>query len=347
MTRTVELNGPGLVLLIVFGVAQGCGAPAGVETPDTPGQTSAAFEFALLGDNPYPPEHIPKFDRVIDAVNADPDLRWVVHVGDIRSTSRSPCSDEIIQGRFELYQRFTPPFIFTPGDNDWFDCGNAAGGGFDEAERLDFLRRTFYPVPGQTAGDPTLAVETQSSDPRFDTVVENVMWERSGVVFATLHLVGFFGEPSAEVAQIHDHLMDAALEWIDRAFARAAELNSPGVFFAMQSDPWVASGPTGFLERLCDGCLAPRPGLERLYEPLTRATIEFGRPVVLAVGDTHVFRVDKPMLAPGTRLPVDNFTRVEVFGYPRVHWVHVTVDPDEPEVFTFRQRVIEANIDRN
>ena len=342
MTRIVGLNGPVLGLVVVLVMVM---VMVVVDTPDTPEPVATVFEFALLGDNPYPPEHIPKFERLIDAANADSDLQWVIHVGDIRSTPRSPCSDEIILGRFELYQRFAAPFIFTPGDNDWFDCGTDAGGGFNEAERLAFLRRTFYPAPGRTTGGRTFEVETQSSEPRFGAIVENVMWERNGIVFATIHLVPIFGQVSQEVETLQAELMDAALIWIERAFARATELDSPGLFLAMQGDPWVVSGLPLVVELLCDGCLAPRPGLERLYAPLARATIEFGRPVVMAVGDTHVFRVDKPMLAPDTRRPVDNFTRVEVFGYPRVHWVHVTVDPDEPEVFTFRQRMIEANID--
>ena len=344
MTRLVGRYGP--VLGIVIVIAAAYYAPASA-VADTSQSAATAFEFALLGDNPYPPEHIPKFERLIDDVNADPDLRWVIHVGDIRSTPRSPCSDEVIRGRFELYQRFDAPFIFTPGDNDWFDCGTAAGGSFDEAERLAFLRRTFYPAADRTTGGRPFGVESQSADPRFQAFVENAMWVRDGIVFATIHLIPIFGRVSTELARMQAELMDAALVWIERAFARAAELDSPGLFLAMQADPWVVSGLPLVVGQLCVLCLEPRPGLERLYEPLAEATMAFGRPVVLAVGDTHVFRVDKPMLAPGTSLPVDNFTRVEVFGYPRVHWVHVTVDRDDPEVFTFRQRVIAENIDRD
>ena len=117
-----------------------------------PQTDSHSFEFALIGDNPYPPEHVPKFERLIEDVNGHKNLQWVLHVGDIRSTAQSPCSDKIIQGRFNLYQGFDAPFIFTPGDNDWFDCGTTLAGGFDETERLSFLRETFYPEPTQTTG---------------------------------------------------------------------------------------------------------------------------------------------------------------------------------------------------
>ena len=75
---------------------------------------------------------------------------------------------------------------------------------------------------------------------------------------------------------------------------------------------------------------------------LVHESLAFAGPVVLAVGDTHIFRVDKPLYqADGTL--VENFTRVETFGSPDVHWVRVTVDPREREVFSFHQEIIPTN----
>ena len=71
--------------------------------------------------------------------------------------------------------------------------------------------------------------------------------------------------------------------------------------------------------------------------------MRFGRPVVLAVGDTHVFRVDKPLYSAETGQLVDTFTRVEPFGNPSIHWVRVEADPTRPEVFSFREELVEAN----
>ena len=45
---------------------------------------------------------------------------------------------------------------------------------------------------------------------------------------------------------------------------------------------------------------------------------EFENPIILAVGDTHIFRVDKP-LYDGDDL-VEHFTRVEGFGEDNIHW---------------------------
>jgi hypothetical protein len=74
--------------------------------------------------------------------------------------------------------------------------------------------------------------------------------------------------------------------------------------------------------------------------------IAFGKPVVVAHGDSHYFRVDKPLVAPtagGPSRRLENFTRAETFGDADVHWVRVTVDPDSPGVFHFEPVVVEAN----
>jgi hypothetical protein len=73
----------------------------------------------------------------------------------------------------------------------------------------------------------------------------------------------------------------------------------------------------------------------------------FKKPVLFVHGDTHYFRVDKP-LGNGTRQkrtpPLENFTRLEGFGQPSHHWVQVTVEPDDPGVFTIRERIVRENI---
>jgi hypothetical protein len=39
-----------------------------------------------------------------------------------------------------------------------------------------------------------------------------------------------------------------------------------------------------------------------------------------------------------------NFTRVETFGPPDMHWVRATVDPSDPNLFQFEPVVVKANI---
>ena len=311
-------------LLLMAGATLTCGRTA-----------DERFAFALVGDNPYSAEAYPKFERLIAAVNRQQDLAWVVHVGDVKAGADS-CSDQELTARFRLNQRFDPPLLFTPGDNDWQDCDRPAAGGHDPWERLVFLRRLFYPEPSHPV-DSAMPLDSQSSRPEFADVVENAMWQRAGIVFATVHATVF---PVPEVApERPQYLANAAAAWIREAFRRAQTSNAPALFLAMQGDPWVVSGLPLLVGRACPDCLLPRAGLEWLYPILIEGTRAFGRPVVLAVGDTHVFRVDKPLYDQDGQL-VEQFTRVETFGNPNVHWVRVEADPRQPWVFTFHQQLV-------
>lgn len=65
---------------------------------------------------------------------------------------------------------------------------------------------------------------------------------------------------------------------------------------------------------------------------------------MLAMGDTHIFRVDKPLYDGGQL--VEHVTRVEGFGEDQVHWVRIEVYPDSSDVFSVRQEVIAENIEK-
>ena len=89
-------------------------------------------------------------------------------------------------------------------------------------------------------------------------------------------------------------------------------------------------------------------GYREILTTLRDETVAFRRPVALVHGDSHYFRVDKPLLdAQGRRL--ENFTRVETFGDHQengnndVHWLKVTVDPSSREVFGYQPQLVPAN----
>ena len=108
---------------------------------------------------------------------------------------------EILLRYFELNQRFDPAFIVTPGDNDWLDCKRRGAGGYDEYERLDAFRRIFYPQDGYSTGGNPMAVQQQSSlDSEFIEFVENALWSRQGVLFATVHVVALT-QPATDPAR--------------------------------------------------------------------------------------------------------------------------------------------------
>ncbi len=76
--------------------------------------------------------------------------------------------------------------------------------------------------------------------------------------------------------------------------------------------------------------------------------IDFKKPVTYVHGDSHYFRIDKPLLnAAGQRL--ENFTRVETFGDNAangtndVQWVKVLVDNRSREVFSYQPQIVPGN----
>ena len=73
---------------------------------------------------------------------------------------------------------------------------------------------------------------------------------------------------------------------------------------------------------------------------LEAEVLAFEPPVVLVHGDTHYFRLDKPLFHAGGTRSLDHFTRVETFGTPNGHWVRATIDPADPQVFQFRPELV-------
>ena len=143
----------------------------------------APTTLAVLGDTPYSATQQAQLPALINAVDADPAVRMVLHAGDMKDSTTS-CSDSQFRGLASLFGTFDDPFVLTPGDNDWTDCHQASTGRFLPTERLAALRRIFYPVPGRTLGGAPATVTSQA------TYVENVRFVRSGVLLATAHVVG-------------------------------------------------------------------------------------------------------------------------------------------------------------
>jgi hypothetical protein len=84
-------------------------------------------------------------------------------------------------------------------------------------------------------------------------------------------------------------------------------------------------------------------GFDSFLSMLEKRTLAFGRPVVYVHGDSHLFRIDKPLVGSTSRRSIENFTRVETFGHPYAHWVRGIVDPGDPNVFSFRQQIVDDN----
>ncbi len=302
------------------------------------------YSFALVGDVPYASADSLRFARVIDRINADEDVRWIIHAGDIKNGGQ-PCTDAFLEERLQRFSRFEDPFILTPGDNEWTDCHLRNAGRFDPLERLAKLRALFYPRAGMTLGRQPMAVESQAASPEYGEFAENIRWVRAGVHFATLHVVGsrnglasFQPRDSTEVGAVilrtkkHDAAVErrtrAGIAWLRNAFSKAAQ-SGKALFLTVHASMG--------LER--KGGADP-PHYKALLDVLREETEQFGRPVVLAHGDSHYFRIDKPLRRNRDGRRLWNFTRVETFGASDVHWIEVKVDPASANVFSFEQRIV-------
>ena len=293
------------------------------------------FSFALIGDMPYAPEDSMRFERLMAEINADRSLEWVMHAGDIK-TGASSCSDEYLRGRRDWLSRFEHPFILTPGDNEWTDCHQITAGEYAPLERLSQLRELFYPEPTRTFGSRPFSVETQATEAAFEEYVENVLWERGGVIFGTMHIVGSRNGrfPFASRKEADDlgaqRRMDAAIAWLEHIFERASESDSRAVFILMHANPGFETYARG----AADSAYLP------LLQALDSALGQFDRPIILAHGDSHYFRIDKPFANAVTRKRWIHFTRVETFGAGDVHWLRITVNPADENVFSIRQEIV-------
>ena len=297
------------------------------------GAGAERFSFMALGDMPYNvPRDYAAFQRLIDRTNQ---LRpaFTVHVGDIKSGSTN-CTDDVFAKAIEMFNGFDQPLIYTPGDNEWTDCHRANNGGYDPIERLAKLRQTMYARP-DGFGRTRLPQARQSSDPKFAKFVENARWEKAGVVFATVHIIGSNNNLQRDQAAVNEYIERNAanLAWIDAAFSRARDIDAKGIVLAFQADPLFEK----------EGEQDSRSGFNDSLNAFKRHAIAFGKPVLLIHGDHHHLVIDQPLIGPG-RNRIMNVTRLMVHGDSEVHGTLVLVDTDDPDLFSYKPVYIPANI---
>ncbi|MGZ5064156.1 MAG: hypothetical protein ACXWG1_01110 [Usitatibacter sp.] len=267
------------------------------------------FAFGVIGDAPYNVREEGPFDQAIDRMNAQP-LAFVVHVGDIKAGSNSPCTDALFGKRRAAFERSEHPFIYSPGDNEWTDCRRATNGAMDPLERLAKLRQVFFPR-GRTLGRRSIDTAFQEGFP------ENRSWEHKGVRVVTLNFPGpdnneGHGAATDEEARAR---MDANLRWLERSVKESEDPATRGLVVATQANPWTGKQFAPFLHAL------------------TAAAKRLGKPVLFVHGDTHIYRFDTPFVD-DKGAPLANPARLETYGSPFVGWEKVTVDPGDPKLFS-------------
>jgi len=305
-----------LVLAVYGDAPYGCKANTGSGAPDECPAGSPYVPDSANGPNPGDPRQLQATPAFISAVNADPAVSLVLHVGDIHSGS-GYCTQAYDQAVYDLWTQYRDPLVYTPGDNEWTDCQKSKeGGGARNAAgqyvtyaaghpvaNLALVRSIFFAEPGVTLGRPKrVTSQAQAFDPAHPAdaeYVENVMWMQAGVLFVTVNIPGgsnndddqwnagaFGAARTAPQVQEVDQRNGADQRWLAAAFAQAKALGAKGVVIGEQADMWDLDGNV--------------PAHIANYEPLVSAiatlALDFGKPVLLINGDSHKYRSDNPLV---------------------------------------------------
>lgn len=301
------------------------------------------FSFALIGDLGYVPAEEPLVVNLLADIAKHPELAFVVHVGDL-STPRYACTDQHQDLRLKQFNSLPQALVYTPGDNEWVDCHPGQNiDGYDPLERLSRIRKTFF-QDDKSLGGRRMNLTRQSANPKFSKFAENARWTQGGVTFVTLHATGSnnnLGRTPENDAE-HAERNAANIAWLRESFDLARTNGSRAVMVLTQANIFPDFPPYPGKPQTPSGTAEMQAAL---HEEATR----FQGRVVIVHGDSHYFRIDNPFRAPrvqGVRPPPtpSNTLRVETFGTPDHHWLMVTVDPNEPNVFTFRPRIVDANV---
>ena len=276
-----------------------------------------SYTFAVIGDIPYGDAQVAQFPQVVNQINADPDVRLVNHLGDIKNGS-SVCSDAYFNRIRTQFDRFADPLVYTPGDNEWTDCHRPNNGAYDPLERLQAVRSTFFDEPGASLGRRPVRLDSQARE----GYPENVQYRRAGVSFGVAHVVGSnnalaprTGQTAPTPEQSAEVLgrTAASIELIRDTFAGARQHRDRAVVIMMQADMF---DPT-----VTDPQYANSFAFTPIVRALAQESRDFDGPVYLFNGDSHVYNDDRPLAARspwvdfyGVDRPAPNLRRVTVDG---------------------------------
>jgi len=241
------------------------------------------------------------------------------------------------------------PLVYVPGDNEWTDCHRLSNGGYDALERLAYLRKTMFATTGSLGKRRMPLVHQGQPGEKF---VENTRFSHRGIVFVALNVPGSNNNKilddkdcshqsartatQCEASNAEYLERDAAnILWLQQAFAAARGNEARGLVLVIQADPGFDLPETPGK----DESQEPRvSGYRNFMEKLVAETEQFKGEVLLVHGDTHFFKMDKPLYSPDRLLT--NLTRLQTFGSPLIHWVRVSVDPRSAHVFTIQPVIV-------
>lgn len=293
-------------------------------------------------------------EETIDSMNAH-HLDFTLYAGDSKN-GHSECTDQVIgQDMLDRFNALNAPTLYSLGDNEWTDCHRTNNGSYDPLERLAYVREVFFSQE-QSQGKHPMPVTRQSAEGSIYS--ENSRFARDGVEFVALHVIGSnnnfvatdkqctkksnrTAEDCAAATTEYRARNVANIAWLQEAFEEARTEHYAGIAIVIQADiyaPFELSD--GGYQDVFLPQLDASNGYTDFFNTLVQETHNFDGQVLLIHGDSHYFRMDKPMIDDDGTV-TRNFTRVEVFGSSDNSWVEMTVDPNSPEVFSFKPVILE------
>lgn len=309
------------------------------------------FSFALWGDMPYSKNgDAPKIQALINDINAY-NVAFTVFDGDIKDGS-SRCDNWQYTEAGDRFNQFKNPMIYVPGDNEWTDCHRMNSGGYNNLERLAHIRQVMFSTP-DSFGQKKMKLDHQGK--LGGEYAENVRWRYGNVVFVGLNVPGSNNNKVSSDVECTNKskrtLADCAADnteyqardaansvFVREAFKQARNGKARGLVITIQADPSFDLPET---ESFNERTLAGFDGYTNFLKVLAEETGNFAGEVVLVHGDVHFIKIDKPLIDQAHL--IKNFTRVETFGSPNVHWIKVSVHPESRNLFTFEPMIVPGN----
>lgn len=313
-----------------------------------PGAGRTSYTFGLWGDMPYKKYgDDAKLPAVLASINAS-DIAFSIYDGDIKDGS-SKCTDDIYTDALAMFGSMKKPVVYVPGDNEWTDCHRSNNGGYDALERLGHLRRVLFPSTA-SLGQTTMPLEHQGR--QGEKYVENTRFSQGPVVFAGFNVPGSNNNvilsekeclsksarnaTQCDAANAEYLDRDAAnVLWLQQTFDQAKAKGALGVVLVIQADPGFDLPET---EDVDESQLPQYSGYRNFVAQIVKQTEGYAGQVLLVHGDTHFYKVDKPLYSPTKLLP--NLTRLQTFGSPSLHWVKVTVDANAEQLFQIQPVIV-------
>lgn len=265
-------------------------------------------KFAVYGDMPYgavnPESNLSDIvllsDYIFPALKRRSDIPFVVHLGDIGRPRISSCNPEFVKETKDSWQQgFNKPVYYTPGDNDWTDCGReGTKPQTDPLIALKNLRAIMYANQTESERKQQMTQIKQGKPASFGQLAypENKIWNQGDVLFASVHMVGsdngYVAGNQARIEEVKQRV-EHDNKWLDKAEKIATTSHYQALVVIIHVDPFGEpkndKDTRSFIQRCMDSEF-----YAGFCQKIENLALELNKPVLLVHGDTYAHCLDQP-----------------------------------------------------